>query len=291
MLVTMGIDVGSVALKAVAVREGRPVAWFEEPTRPEMAPQAADALERLRQTCAAGGAELRICATGYGRNLVGQADLCVSEIMANAVGVGWLQQHWQGLEDIFGAPPLPQRLPEPVRTIIDVGGQDSKVIVLDEEGLIRDFAMNDRCAAGTGRFLEVMARVLNADLAELDRMALRAARPVRMTSACTVFAESEVISLLAEGQAPEEVAAGVFESIADQVAALAGRSGWRAPVLLDGGACRSVALRRALGRRFDCEPAIPPVGQFATALGAAIFAARGPAPGDQSGPFAATRGA
>jgi len=292
MPLSFGIDVGSVALKAMAVRDERPAAWFEEPTQPTITPQAVAALERLRGMCAPQQAETaRLCATGYGRNLVDGADLRLSEILANAVGVGWLQRHWEDLQETFGAAPVPERLPQRVRTIVDVGGQDSKVIVIDEDGLIRDFAMNDRCAAGTGRFLEVMARVLKVDLQELDHMALRATEPARITSACTVFAESEVVSLLAEGAAPEQVAAGVFESIADQVAALAGRSGWQAPVLFDGGTSRSLALRAALGRRFACEVAIPPAGQFATALGAAVFAARGPATGRQPGPFAAVWGA
>ncbi len=272
MPLTLGIDVGSVAVKLMAVRDGRPAAWFEEPTRPDMAAQSAAALERLRGM--AGGEPSGACATGYGRNLVEAAPLRVSEIMANALGVGWLQRHWDSLEAVFGAPPTPALLPAPIRTIVDVGGQDSKVIVFDAEGMIRDFAMNDRCAAGTGRFLEVMARVLKVDLPELDRMALAAAEPARISSACTVFAESEVVSLLAEGTAPESVAAGVYESIADQVGGLAARSGWRPGVLFDGGTSRSVALRRALGRRLGGEPAIPPGGQFATALGAALYAAR-----------------
>ena len=272
MALSVGIDVGSVAVKLVAVRDGQPAAWFEEPTRPDMAAQAAAALERLRGM--AGGGPAPACATGYGRNLVEGAPLRVSEIMANALGVGWLQRHWEGLEAVFGAQPAPARLPGPIRTIVDVGGQDSKVIVFDAQGMIRDFAMNDRCAAGTGRFLEVMARVLKVDLPELDRMALSAGEPARISSACTVFAESEVVSLLAEGTAPESVAAGVYESIADQVAGLAARSGWRPAVLFDGGTSRSAALRRALGRRLGGEPAIPPGGQFATALGAALYAAR-----------------
>jgi (R)-2-hydroxyacyl-CoA dehydratese activating ATPase len=275
MSVLIGIDVGSVAVKLMALRDGQPAAWFEEPTRPDMAVQSAAALERLRGMCGAAPDEpAGACATGYGRNLVEAAPLRVSEIMANALGAGWLQQHWERLEEVFGAPPVPERLPAPLRTIVDVGGQDSKVIVFDEQGMIRDFAMNDRCAAGTGRFLEVMARVLKVDLDQLDRLAMSAAEPARITSACTVFAESEVVSLLADGAAPRAVAAGVYESIADQVAGLAARSGWRPAVLFDGGTSRSLALRRALGRHLGGQPAIPPAGQFATALGAALFAGR-----------------
>jgi len=277
MSVTVGIDVGSVAVKLVVLRDGRPVQWLAEATRPDISAQCVDLLARS----AAEGAEPQyVCATGYGRGLVRDADERTSEIMANATGVGWLQRHWEELGDLFGAEPCPAVLPGPPRTIVDVGGQDSKVITFGDDGMIEDFVMNDRCAAGTGRFLEVMARVLEVDLRRLDELALRAARPVRISSACTVFAESEIVSLLAEGAGVECVAAGVFESVADQVAGLGARCRWRAPALFDGGASHSRALRRALGRRLGTELAVPPCAEFATALGAALV---GPGGAPQAG--------
>jgi activator of 2-hydroxyglutaryl-CoA dehydratase len=262
-----------VAVKALALRDGRPVAWQEQATSPDLAAQCAHMLEQLRQ--AAGGSG-PACATGYGRNLVHGADRRISEIMANATGASWMQRHWGELQDVFGEPPSPPSLRERVRTIIDIGGQDSKVITFDAEGLVENFAMNDRCAAGTGRFLQVMARALQVDLAHLDRMAMQAEEPAAISSACTVFAESEVVSLLAEGTSRERVAAGVFQSVAAQVAGLARRADWRPPVLFDGGPSHSLALRAALGRLLETEPAVPPCGQFATALGAALLAGGGP---------------
>jgi len=269
--VAIGIDVGSVAVKLMALADGRPVFWAQEPTRPEIPGQCAALLERARRECASDGGWV-VCATGYGRHLVPGAACRISEIMANAAGGSWLRRNWESLGATFGSAPVPERLDGTFRTIIDVGGQDTKVLVFDSDGMIRDFAMNDRCAAGTGRFLEVMARVLDADLARLDELAARAPEPAVISSACTVFAESEVVSLLAEGASKEAVAAGVFDSVAAQVRALAERCGWRPPVLFDGGASRSVSLRKALGRRLGCEPAVAPCGQFATALGAALLA-------------------
>jgi len=272
MAVTVGIDVGSVAVKVLVAADNRPVSWLEEPTRPDISAQC-EAL--LAQACGREGRAAAVCATGYGRNLAAAARAHVSEIMANAVGAAWLWRHWDGLGEIFGEAPVPEMVPARFRTIVDVGGQDSKVITFDEDGLISDFVMNDRCAAGTGRFLEVMARVLEVDLRRLDALAVSANKAARITSACTVFAESEVVSLLAEGVAKEAVAAGVFESVAEQVAGLVAKTGWDSPVLFDGGPSHSRALRAALGRRLGTEPAVPPCGQFAAALGAAILAAEG----------------
>ncbi|GAG39407.1 unnamed protein product [marine sediment metagenome] len=142
--------------------------------------------------------------------------------------------------------------------------------------------MNDRCAAGTGRFLEVMAGVLEVDIQQLGELALQADEPALISSACTVFAESEVVSLLSEGVPRQKVAAGVFQSVAEQVIGLATRCSWQPPVLFDGGPSRSAALRRAMAGRLGCEPAVTPCGQFTTALGAALLARE--AHGQQASP-------
>jgi predicted CoA-substrate-specific enzyme activase len=226
-----------------------------------------DLAERL------GGRRWSLCSTGYGRRLVPEADAQISEIVANAVGAGWLYDHWSHLAAIFGGETHPAEPGARFGTVIDVGGQDSKIITLEPDGLIRDFAMNDRCAAGTGRFLEVMARVLEVDLVTLDGMAMSADAPAAISSACTVFAESEVISLIAEGTPAEQVAAGVFCSVADQVAALAAGCRWEPPVLFDGGPAGSRALAGALAKRLGVTPAVPPCAQITTALGAAVLAA------------------
>ena len=277
MQFTVGMDVGSAAVKVVAFGADRPLAWLQEPTSPSISRQCARLLDDfLRAPALCGAGMMAVCSTGYGRNLADAADAQVSEILANALGAGWMWRNWDRLGSDglgFGGPPHPARVGEPFRTIVDIGGQDSKVITFTPDGLVDQFAMNDRCAAGTGRFLEVMARVLEADLARLDALALSAASPVRISSTCTVFAESEVISLLAEGVGRGEVAAGVFQVVADRAADLARQVAWRPPVMFDGGPSHLGALRTALAQALCCEVAVPPCAEFTTALGAALFAA------------------
>jgi len=269
-----GIDVGSVAVKAVVLMGERPVGWLKEATGPDIMAQCSALLERLCGLCDMGLTDLDIVsATGYGRNLVQAAQVQVSEIVANAAGAAWFWRNWNELEQIFGQPPDPVQVPDRFHTIIDVGGQDSKVITFAPDGLIDRFAMNDRCAAGTGRFLEVMARVLDVDLARLDVLALSSKNPCKISSACTVFAESEVISLLSGGAAKENVAAGIFDSVAERVATLAANTGYRPPVLFDGGPSHSRALAAALGKKLATAPAVAPCGEFVTALGAAVLGA------------------
>ncbi|MCD6416486.1 MAG: hypothetical protein J7M08_07310 [Planctomycetes bacterium] len=267
MSVSIGIDAGSVAVKVVVLADGRPTRWTEQPTRPDVTSQCTALLKDMAEPDA-------ICATGYGRGAVREADSRISEIMANAFGAGWLEQNWPSLGEVFGSPPRPERLSGRLRTIVDVGGQDSKIITFDGEGMVRDFAMNDRCAAGTGRFLEVMARVLEVDLPGLDRLCVGVERAAPISSTCTVFAESEIISLLSDGVGRGQVAAGALRSVAQQVSALAARCAWEAPILFDGGLSRSRALSKALEREFGAPMCVAPCGQFATALGAALTAAR-----------------
>jgi len=271
---TIGIDAGSAAVKLVALQGDRPVARVQEHTSADVASQCRRLLEALHASVQVAGAEAQcICATGYGRDLVPGADVRVSEILAGALGAGWMWRNWTCLGGIFDSPPEPPAVGEPFRTVIDVGGQDSKVITFTPDGLVDQFAMNDRCAAGTGRFLEVMARVLGTDLHHMDELALSSAAPCRMSSTCTVFAESEAISLLSGGEPTGNVAAGLYQGVSDRLAGLARQIGWSAPVMLAGGAARSRALRRALAGSLGCEVAVPACPEFTTALGAALFGA------------------
>ena len=159
-----------------------------------------------------------------------------------------------------------------VRTIIDVGGQDSKAIALDESGRVVDFAMNDKCAAGTGRFLEVMARRLEIDLETLGEAGLESAGPLPITSLCTVFAESEVVGLLSEGKKVADIVAGVHDAVAARVGALVRRVGLRTPVLFDGGAALNRGLAKALEKNLGVEIVVPAKPQFVVATGAALLA-------------------
>ena len=193
-----------------------------------------------------------MAATGYGRARWAAADVEISEITAHALGNYLL---------------LPQ-----VRTIIDIGGQDAKAIALDELGKMTNFVINDKCAAGTGRFLDVMAGILGLDLGELGDMAAKADNPVSISSTCTVFAESEVISQLAKGAAVPDVVAGICASVAGRVASLVKRVGVKDQVCMSGGVALNEGVRRAMEQVLGTPVVCSPMAQLAGALGAALFA-------------------
>jgi len=213
---------------------------------------------RLFEECLAGlGARreeiARVVATGYGRASLPFADEAVTEITCHARGV----RHF---------------LPD-ARTIVDIGGQDSKVIVLDGQGAVVDFAMNDRCAAGTGRFLEIVSRILDLDLDQLGEVAASATHPVEITSMCAVFAESEIIGLLARGTPRQDVLAGVHASIARRIASLASRLQLGPPAVFTGGVARNGGMVEAVGQALGLELTVPPEPQMTGAIGAALIAA------------------
>ena len=194
----------------------------------------------------------RIIATGYGRNIVSIADMTITEITCHAVGV--------------------RKLVPNAGTIIDIGGQDSKLLRLDENGRVRDFVMNDRCAAGTGRFLEVVAQRLDIDLDSLGEMAAKSHNPAAISSMCVVFAETEIISLLAAGKAAEDIVAGVQAAIASRTIAMAGRNA-DPPIIFTGGVAMVPGMDSALQSALKQDITISPDPQMTGALGAAILAA------------------
>jgi predicted CoA-substrate-specific enzyme activase len=192
-------------------------------------------------------------ATGYGRVSVDFAPRRFTEIACHARGA----YHHN-----------PQ-----IRTVIDIGGQDSKVIKLNAAGSVVDFCMNDKCAAGTGKFLEIMARTLTVDLEDLGRVAAAATSPCALSSTCSVFAESEVVSLLAEGARREDLLAGVCRAVARRVGNMAARMGLEGDVVFVGGVSKNLGVRQELqeflGIEFFEFPADP---QLNGALGAALLA-------------------
>ena len=193
----------------------------------------------------------RIVATGYGRNMVSIADATVTEITCQAVGVRHL---------------VPDAM-----TVIDIGGQDSKLLRLDRDGKVRDFAMNDRCAAGTGRFLEVVAERLEVSIESLGDMAAKSKKPAAISSMCVVFAETEIIGLLAAGKAREDIVAGVQAAIATRVITMAGRNIDR-PIILTGGVAMISGMDTVLQSALEKSVAVSPDPQLTGALGAAIRA-------------------
>jgi predicted CoA-substrate-specific enzyme activase len=195
----------------------------------------------------------RTIATGYTRNSIDLADTTVTEITCHAIGVR-------------------RQVPQ-ASTIVEIGGQDSKLLRLDSGGAVRDFAMNDRCAAGTGRFLEMIAAKLETDLAALGQLASQSTSPAHISSTCVVFAETEVIGLLASGVKREDIVAGIQRAIAERVASMAGRS-LEDPIVFTGGVALVPGMRQAMESALGHPVQIAPDPQITGALGAAILAAR-----------------
>jgi predicted CoA-substrate-specific enzyme activase len=253
VMVYAGIDAGSRAIKVVLIDDGlRVLAQGQVDQGVEQDRLAGGLFEAVLAEAGLGRPEVRrIAATGYGRNAVTIAATTITEITCHAVGVRHL---------------LPA-----ARTIIDIGGQDSKLVRLDPSGKVRDFAMNDRCAAGTGRFLEVVADRLGVSLDELGPLAARSRDPAAISSMCVVFAETEIIGLLASGRAREDIVAGVQTAIAARIVAMAGRS-VESPIVFTGGVARIAGMDTVLQTALARPVAVSPAPQMTGALGAALLA-------------------
>jgi predicted CoA-substrate-specific enzyme activase len=195
----------------------------------------------------------KIVATGYGRNKVSLADTTITEITCHARGVHHL-------------------MPE-TKTVIEIGGQDSKLLRLSSDGNVRDFIMNDRCAAGTGRFLEVVAEKLGLSPKKLGEIAAKSRRPAAISSMCVVFAETEILGLMADGTRPEDIAAGVQTSIATRIFSMAGRL-INPPIIFTGGVALISGMDKILESVLGQPISIAPKPQMTGALGAAILACR-----------------
>jgi predicted CoA-substrate-specific enzyme activase len=253
-MICAGVDAGSRAIKVVLfdTEQSRILAADTADQGVDQQRLAAEVFARSLRTAGLDRARVRsVIATGYGRKRVDFAETTITEITCHARGVAHL-------------------LPE-TRTIIEIGGQDSKVINVDGSGRVRDFSMNDRCAAGTGRFLEMVAARLGVDMAHLGRLRAASERPALISSMCVVFAETEVVGLLAEGRPPADIVAGVQNAMAARIAALAGRA-VTTPVCFTGGVALQSGMLGALERALECSIATVPLPQHTGALGAALLA-------------------
>ena len=254
-MITVGIDVGSITAKAAVVRDGAVIADKLISTGYNARQAGENVFKAVMQEAGLdSSAVAKIIATGYGRNSVSIADKAVTEITCHAVGAHYLN-------------------PE-VRSVIDIGGQDSKAIALDENGNVTNFAMNDKCAAGTGRFLEVMAKALELDLDDFGSFSLNADAPSKISSLCTVFAESEVISLISKGEKRENIIAGIHDSIAARVVAMANRIGLKHPIMMTGGVAKNIGVVKALEKKIGRQIEVAPQSQLTGAIGAALIAQR-----------------
>jgi (R)-2-hydroxyacyl-CoA dehydratese activating ATPase len=242
-----GIDIGSRTIELVVVDEAGQILSSSQ------ADTGFDPITEAKTLVNGIGVD-RIMATGYGRNLF--------EIAFDAATVTEIKAHAMGARRFF---------PD-TRTVLDIGGQDSKAIALFENGKVKKFEMNDRCAAGTGKFLEVMAKTLGYDIEAFGREALRADNDLTISSMCTVFAESEVTSLIAKGNNRREIARGLHASVIRRAAGMIGRVSSEGDIVFTGGVAQNPCMAAFLAERLGRRVLIPENPQFIGALGAALLA-------------------
>lgn len=247
---TIGIDTGSVATKAV-LYDGDIVdsiiittGWSPKKASEEVFKTLINRNDLEKKDIS------KIIGTGYGRISMDFVDKKITEISCHAKGAFSLNPN--------------------IRTILDIGGQDSKVINLDQNGNVVNFIMNDKCAAGTGKFLEVTLNNLGIDVSDIDEFS-KERKPVNISSMCTVFAESEIISLLAEGKDKEEIASGILYSIADKACSLLNRVNINEKIAFTGGVAKSKVLKNILEEKLNQKIFLSDNTQIIGALGAAVI--------------------
>jgi len=247
----IGADLGSTAIKVV-ILSGETLLWRGAyPTVPNQERMVLSLIGEGLAAVGANGAEYQVAATGYGKKLLTGAQKNINEISANALGLFRQNGGHAG-------------------AIINIGGQDSKVIHLAPDGRVRDFRMNDKCAAGTGRFFEQAARILDVPLEDFAMLGLASKNEIDINSTCVVFAESEIVSLLASGTAREDIIRGLCFSVARRAAGLMGNNGVEGNIYLDGGPALNECLVAALREELAADVHVLEAPQYTVAHGAAL---------------------
>ena len=254
MTVAVGVDIGSLTAKTVVIDSNKSIVSYKI-VQGRIVDETAALVSLRRALKEAGLTETDIgfmVTTGYGRNMVNFGNRSVTEISCHSRGAQFLYPD--------------------VRTVIDIGGQDSKVISLNGAAGVVNFAMNDKCAAGTGRFLEVMSHALEVPIEQMGELSLKSQDPATISSICTVFAESEVISLVAQKRSRLYIVAVIHEAIGRRMHSLVSQVGVKPPVIMSGGVAKNIGVVRVLERLLATGITIPPEPQIIGALGAALFA-------------------
>lgn len=254
-MIVAGCDVGSLTGKAVIMKDGEIISSSIVPTTVKPERTARNAMDEALAKCGLSQEAIEyMIGTGYGRVKIPFADDNVSEISCHGKGANSL---------------VPS-----IRLIIDVGGQDCKVIRVNKDGKLLDFAMNDKCAAGTGRFLETMARALELKLEEMGPLSLKSSAPVAITAQCSVFAETEVVSRMADGAEVADIVAGIHDAVAARIMTLIKRVGIEEDITITGGVAKNIGVVSFLEKRTGLKAKELPVDpQLMGALGAALTAA------------------
>jgi len=253
--IAAGIDVGSLSTDAVILSGDDLLAFSIVPTLANSEEAAVRAYAEALGSAGLSESEVHnVVATGYGRSSIGFSSKAITEITCHALGA----------VSIF---------PE-ARSVIDIGGQDSKVIKLSDDGRVEDFAMNDKCAAGTGRFLEVMAKSLGAEVSSLGELAAASTQDIRISSTCTVFAESEVVALVAKGVPRADIVLGLHRAVAERIYGMAVRLRAKPPFVMTGGVAKNSGVVAAIEEQLGTRVLLPREPQIVGALGAALAALR-----------------
>lgn len=249
-----GVDIGSVMAKTVIIKDSAIIGRSTIPTTVSSEKSGLAALEKALESAGLSRSDLRyIVATGYGRIAAPYAGKTITEITCHARGANFLHPG--------------------TRTIVDMGGQDCKAMRVNEEGHVIDFVLNDKCAAGTGRFLEVVSKVFELTLNELGPLSIQSLDRVAISSTCTVFAESEIVSLMARGEKPENILSGVHYAIAHRIAGMFTRTGVEDDVFFSGGVAKNTGMHKALEETLEKKIVVSREDpQLVGALGAALLA-------------------
>ncbi len=250
--IPVGLDIGSTTAKGVMLNPDKTIiAKHLQNTGASVSTAASEIMDELCNAAGVSRDQCTVVATGYGRASVEFASRNITEITCHCVGINYLNPD--------------------IRLLIDVGGQDAKAIRIGKNGRPEDFQLNDKCSAGTGRFLEVMARVLDISIDELGPLALKSKNPSQISSTCTVFAESEVIGRIGSGDSPEDIAAGIHLAMASKVRSLAKQVKIEPPVGITGGVSLNPAFRYYLSNLIEQDLWMPDSPQYTGALGAALL--------------------
>jgi predicted CoA-substrate-specific enzyme activase len=252
-MLVLGIDIGAATAKAVLFDDHKILSSAVIPTGFDVIQTASEVTEiACKETNRSMSEIAYTVSTGYARNAVPFANKQVTEITCHAKGINFL-------------------LPE-ARTIIDIGGQDSKVIRINETGNVINFTMNDKCAAGTGRFFEVMAGIFGLNISEMGPVAIKSTNPCKISSTCTVFAETEVVSLRAQGKSREDLIGGIHKAAVSRIMAMGKSLGYEKQIVLTGGVAKNIGVKKFFEDEFKFEIVIPAEPQITGAVGAALIA-------------------
>lgn len=253
MAFVLGIDVGSGYSKAVVLEDGEVRSWAVIPSGGDYREAGARAAKMALDKIGISQADLwRTVGAGYGGNMIDFADDTSTDISCHA----------RGIHHLFPS----------VKTVMDVGAQYSRAIRLDDEGRIANFIMNEKCAGGSGKFLQVAARILRMNVSDIGELSLKAQKPVEFTTGCAVFAESEAVSRISEGAAPEDILAGIHNAMASKITTLAMRVGLSPDYAVTGGGAMDIGLVNSIGAELQAKLFVPDHPQITAALGAALIA-------------------